>query len=277
MTHAEIEELLGAYALDAVDEGEALVVEEHLATCPRCRAEVAAHREVAGLLGNAGGEPPAGLWDRVAGELALELSEQPEAPGLLTVRLGGLGAAEDRPTAEGGGPVASVSAATRRRARRVSIASLSLGALAAALALVVGLLSAKVSNLDQQVTDIRTAVTTNGVAQQAALAVADPQHRAVELSSPAGPRRALLAVLPSGQAYWITTGALQALRADQTYQLWAEVDGRIVSIGLLGRAPTDVPVLVTPNMTKFMVTAEPLGGTPRPTSPVVVSGVPSSV
>ncbi|MHB1597602.1 MAG: sigma factor [Acidimicrobiales bacterium] len=53
--------------------------------------------------------------------------------------------------------------------------------------------------------------------------------------------RAVVAAQPSGQAYWITTGALQPLRADQTYQLWAEVHGRIVSIGLLGRAPTDVP------------------------------------
>ena len=41
-THQEIEELLGAYALDAVDDDERDLVEAHLAGCPRCRAEVAA-------------------------------------------------------------------------------------------------------------------------------------------------------------------------------------------------------------------------------------------
>ncbi len=34
MAHHEIEELLGAYALDAVDADEARLVEDHLADCP---------------------------------------------------------------------------------------------------------------------------------------------------------------------------------------------------------------------------------------------------
>ena len=83
MTHVEIEELLGAYALDAVDEDERREVEEHLATCPRCRGEVAAHREVAAMLGNATGEGPAvapeNLWDRIAASL------QEEPPALASV------------------------------------------------------------------------------------------------------------------------------------------------------------------------------------------------
>ena len=58
MTHAEIAELLGAYALDAVSPDEAAEIEEHLAECPRCRAEVSAHREVAGVLGNLSGTAP---------------------------------------------------------------------------------------------------------------------------------------------------------------------------------------------------------------------------
>ncbi|MGH9066934.1 MAG: zf-HC2 domain-containing protein, partial [Acidimicrobiales bacterium] len=67
--HAEIESLLGAYALDAVDGSEAEAVELHLQICPRCRAEVAEHRETAALLGHTGAVAPAGLWDRIAGEL----------------------------------------------------------------------------------------------------------------------------------------------------------------------------------------------------------------
>lgn len=68
MTHHEIEALLGAYALDAVDPDEAREVESHLGECPRCRAEVAAHREVAALLVS-GAAAPDGAWDRIAAEL----------------------------------------------------------------------------------------------------------------------------------------------------------------------------------------------------------------
>jgi anti-sigma factor RsiW len=38
MSHAEASDLLGAYALDAVDGDEFAELEEHLETCPRCRA-----------------------------------------------------------------------------------------------------------------------------------------------------------------------------------------------------------------------------------------------
>src|SRR5688572_24895940 len=69
MTHEQLQELLGAYALDAVDSDEALAIEAHLSECPRCRAEVADLREVAGLLSHAGAAAPEGVWDRIASSL----------------------------------------------------------------------------------------------------------------------------------------------------------------------------------------------------------------
>ena len=51
ISHEEASELLGAYALHAVDGDEVTEVEEHLDTCPRCRAELDGLREVAGALG----------------------------------------------------------------------------------------------------------------------------------------------------------------------------------------------------------------------------------
>ncbi len=68
-THDEVAELLGAYALHAVDPAERAQVEAHLEVCPRCRAELRDHEAVAGLLGNCGGDAPDGLWDRIAGTL----------------------------------------------------------------------------------------------------------------------------------------------------------------------------------------------------------------
>ena len=69
MSHEEIESLLGAYALDAVDPETTAVIEAHLEGCMRCTAEVAQHHEVAGLLANAGGPSPARLWDGIAAQL----------------------------------------------------------------------------------------------------------------------------------------------------------------------------------------------------------------
>ena len=66
MDHEQIQELLGAFALDAVDSDEARVVEEHLAECPRCRAEVDGHFEVAGALGNHVDPVPGHLWQQIA-------------------------------------------------------------------------------------------------------------------------------------------------------------------------------------------------------------------
>ncbi|HVM07474.1 MAG TPA: anti-sigma factor [Acidimicrobiales bacterium] len=74
-SHEDIQELLGAYALDAVDDDERDVVDDHLTTCPRCRAEVADHRETAALLAFAGQDAPAGVWDAIAASL-----EEPPPP-----------------------------------------------------------------------------------------------------------------------------------------------------------------------------------------------------
>src|SRR5258708_21280238 len=75
MTHEETAELLGAYALDAVDRDEAEEIEAHVIGCPRCRDEVAHHREVAASLAFAGGTAPDGLWGRIAATLEAVPSE----------------------------------------------------------------------------------------------------------------------------------------------------------------------------------------------------------
>ncbi len=62
MTHPEIQESLGVYALDAVEGEERRIVEHHLATCPECRFEVVEHREVAARLASVTSAGPVGLW-----------------------------------------------------------------------------------------------------------------------------------------------------------------------------------------------------------------------
>jgi hypothetical protein len=86
ITHDEAQELLGAYALDAVDDDERAAVEDHLRDCPRCRAEVAEHRETAALLAHASTDAPEALWDRIAGSIDRPADVVPLAPLRLSAR-----------------------------------------------------------------------------------------------------------------------------------------------------------------------------------------------
>ncbi len=47
LSHGEIQELLGAYALDAVDDSERAIIEAHLETCESCRVELEDHSRLA--------------------------------------------------------------------------------------------------------------------------------------------------------------------------------------------------------------------------------------
>jgi anti-sigma-K factor RskA len=236
VTHDEIEELLGVYALDALEGDERQLVDDHLASCPRCRAELASHREVAALLGNAVESPavaPAGLWDRISASL------QDEPPALSPL--------PQRPDS-----------------RRFTAVVIPLGAVAAALILVVGLLAAKVINLDQQVHNLSQQATVSSV-------IANPAHKTVELTSATHPAWQATIVISNGQGYLINP-SMPTLTRSQTFQLWALSRGKIVSLGVLGRNPSAAAVRLETDMTVLMITAEPLGGSPVPTTPVLVRG-----
>lgn len=81
--HRELQALLGAFALDAVDADEARQVELHIRDCPVCREEVAGYLEIAGMLplvlGHEEEEPVAevipmptrGRWLSVAAAVAI--------------------------------------------------------------------------------------------------------------------------------------------------------------------------------------------------------------
>jgi anti-sigma-K factor RskA len=236
MTHEELEELLGVYALDALDDDERRQVDDHLLSCPRCRAELASYREVAAMLGNSAADTPATapdeLWDRISASL---LDEPPILSPLHGLR------------------------SRRQRAGWL----VPLGAVAAALIIVVGLLAAKVINLDHQVT------TLSGQAGVAKV-ISNPSHQTVELTSASKPWRVTV-VLLDGQGYLINP-SMPSLGRSQTFQLWALSRGKVVSLGVLGATPSAAPLRVEPNMTVLMISAEPLGGTPVPTTPVLVRG-----
>jgi anti-sigma factor RsiW len=251
MSHDEIAELLGAYALDAVEPEEAAVIEAHLVECPRCAAELGQHREVAALLANAGSDASVELWDKIAARL----DPPGEPPPAATVLDAALAGALPRRVSE-----------RRRRARWSAT-----GALAAIAAAVIALLVLQVGHLDGRVGQLEQ----HGLTQAVQAALQNPRARVVALtsSSETGAVAADLVIVPSGSDY-VINDALRPLSSDETYQLWGVEQGRTISLGLLGNHPTQVP-FAQGNGARFVayaVTAEPAGGAVTAThSPVAES------
>ncbi len=246
LSHTELQALLGSYALDAVDAPEAEAVELHLLECPRCRAEVAEHREVAALLGNVGTPAPEQLWDRIAASL------------------------EETPPDLGIGAVSELGPPRRRIRRRLMVG---MAAVAAAAAAVIGVLAFQVHRLDNRVNSLAQATPDHGLSQVATAAVLDPQARRVDLRAAHGNQSVQGVVLPNGSGYLVKLD-LRPLSSSQTYQLWAVTGTRQVSLGVLGADPQQAAFsLGSQNgVSTLAVTVEPSGGVSSTTNPAVVSG-----
>ncbi len=220
----DIEELLGAYALDAVDDDERRIVDAYLATNPRARAEVDQHREIATLFAFGGTDAPEGLWDRIVSSLD-ELEVEAPSPGP---------------------ELAKVLPARRPERRRWW-----LGALAAAALVAVVALSIALVRKDDGSPTLASAYTE---------AKADPANKTVLLTTN-GTTRATAVIEPSGRAFLDST-SLPALTDDRTYQLWGVVEGERapVSLGVLGPNPQLTMFGVGGPLQALAITEEKAGG-----------------
>jgi anti-sigma-K factor RskA len=238
--HEAVEDLLGAYALDAVPEDERHLVEEHLAVCEACRREVMEHRETVALL--SGGEAaPVGVWNRIAADL------EPETPVSLEAQR------------------------DVRAPRRIGRWATGLVAAAAALAIVA--LGVKVVEQDRRLDRLAGASEDRALALAAEAALRDPAARRVTLSSTDGATSVEAVVLPDGTGY-LYRNDLQPLPPGQTYQLWALGKTDPISAGVLGPEPGVVAFSVDPDITGLAITREPAGGVVAPTSDPLVAGEP---
>ena len=254
MSHDEASELLGAYALDAVDGEELTALEAHLETCPRCRAELDSLHEVAGALGTSVVPLPDGLWSSIASRLPERPGEEPPPMPRLTPE----GRSPFRPPAD-----------SRPRRRRNAVATL--GALAIAAAAVAVVLGIGLVRADNRVSGLQAAAAHQGSPVAAALRI--PGHRLVALDTPSHGQLAQFVVVPDGRGYLVSS-ELPRLGADQTYQLWGIVGSRPVSLGLLGGAPSQaVFTMAGANRpSRLSITVEPSGGSVTPTAPIVATG-----
>lgn len=249
LTHEDLQELLGAYALHAVDPDEAALVEAHLEECPRCRAEVEGHREVASMLGNSGGDAPEGVWDRIASQL-----EDTPPPMRLEVQTET-------------GAVIPIAPLRRNRTNRAVAA-----ALAAAAALAIAVLGVQVVRQQDQLDDMESALDETTLQAAANQAFDDPDAVKVQLRSPVGDTTASAVLLPDGSGY-LMAHELAGLADDRTYQLWGDTgEGSLVSLGLLGTDPATIAFHAGTDLSALAITEEEAGGVERSQNPAVVAG-----
>lgn len=237
--HDALRSLLGAYALDAVDDRERAQIEDHLPGCPRCRAEVGDHREVAGALGRSGAPAPEGLWDRIASEL-----DGRTAPPLRLVLAG-----------HGTDAITTAAPVVDRPSRRWHRTVVRITSVAASLLLVL-LLAATVT----QRTDIAELRDEQALGDAATTAFASPEARTTELRTlpdgnvEPGVVLARVALLPDGDGYMLADGLPDL--DEGLYQLWGVAGDQVISLGALGRDPKVVSFRADGSVTGLMVTQE---------------------
>jgi predicted anti-sigma-YlaC factor YlaD len=247
LTHDELRELLGAYALDAVDDDERQTIEQHLASCSDCRHEVDQHLSVAAMLAQADSPVPEGLWDRVRAGIS---------------------------EAEATAPVVELDS------RRRLLPFLS----AAAVTVLVALISVQTIRLEQannqlavsesRLAAIEQAFTDGDYSALATLAASTPGAVTVALDGEAGGGTAT--ILPDGTGYLSAEG-FQPLADEATYQLWAVVDGEVISAGILGSKPAVSPFHIDPERLEGLVlTAEVAGGVAVSEQPAAAAWFPET-
>jgi anti-sigma-K factor RskA len=241
----ELDSLLGAYALDALDATDRARVEAYLERDAAARAEVDEMRETAAslaLLPDTPVEAPPEVWTRIHDAIAYDEPER--APEAVS---DGLAA---------------------RRARRARwIAPV---AVAAAIAIVV--LAVQVGSLHRQ---LDRAHQSGPAAMAAAFdrATKVDGARTVRLQSDSGTTLARVVLLPDGTGY-LRGDHLPQLPSDRTYQLWALTGSKHapVSAGVLGSDPTAVAFRASGPVQGFAVSEEDAGGAVQPHLPPVASG-----
>ena len=249
LSRRELDELLGAYALDAVDDDEREQVEAYLDRTPEARSLVAEFRETAALLAHSGTEAPAGLWERIARTLEEEPPRLATSPGPGVVRL------ESR---------------RARLARRVAIAA----AVAAAVVAVV-VLSVRVVQQGNRIDALDREAHTGAVLAAAETASRDPNAVRTAMSSADGTVQARVVYLPDGDGF-LVDDSLRTLPSDRTYQLWALMGdaqpARAISAGVLGPDPGVTAFRVQGPVVAFAITDERAPGVASPSNPPVLQG-----
>ena len=257
---------LAAYAVDALDPAAQQAVDDHLAQCPACRAELAGHRETLPTLAPAEAPPPE-VWQRISAAIG--------SPGLPDPHTGAVEGRPDRPDtgrpvdeAEQHGddtvaPVSSMAEAARARAERPSrlrwAAAVAGLVVAASVGGAVGYALAGSTDDDAD------------IASLAQHALDEPNGVLATLADDEG--QPVARVVADEDGAFVLLEALQDLPEGQAYQLWSVGGPEPVSLGMLGRDGTNtVAFRLPPTITELAISVAPTSGDTAPSGAFRASG-----
>lgn len=221
-----LDELLGAYALDAVDDDERRRVDDYLEVNPRAAAEVQAHREVATMLAFTGMDAPGDVWGRIADEIG----EQAPPPGPELAK------------------VMSIDDAPRRR----RISTIAPWIVSAAAAAVLAFVAIGIAD--------RADAPNEPLAEALEIARADRDSVTTTLVSEATGVSAEAVIDQDGHGF-VVAQSLPTLPDGQTYQLWGVVDdGQVISLGIFGPNPEIETFSVDGPVSALAITIEAFPG-----------------
>lgn len=252
LSPAELDELLGVYALDAVDPDERAAIDAWLARSPNARREADELREAATMLLQGGDEPPADLWARIAARLGDGTAGDVPPLRWVVVDSGVRRGARRQPEAAGVG-----------RARPPWLVAAA-AAVAVTVAVAVGaVVGHRVSEQGERIDRLAAEMRDDAMLRAALAAAVGPGARSAGMRVAGGRVVARVITTVDGRGYFVAE-RLPALPAGRTYQLWAlmgeEPDAPMVSVGVLGRAPTVVAFTADPQVAGFAVTEEAAPG-----------------
>ncbi len=274
MTHAEVRELIPCYALGALEEGESVVVREHLVECGFCANLAREASDVAHYLPYASRfrTPPAGSLDRLLAAIASDKSTPQPA------------AAAPPPVAASGAPQPAASSLERRLERWLELLRTPVFTpVAALLVLVLGMAGWNMSLMGELKEERRQMSTLQGrLAQQT--------HLLVMVSSGSSVSRPLAgtALAPSAEVRLIMDGEtntamvmaarMPPLPVDRVYQVWLGRQGARMPAGRFvvdeqgdGECSLQLDSSVH-SYDSAWITLEPMQGAPLPNSPGVAKG-----
>lgn len=275
-TDAELDELLGVHALDAIEStAERAAIEAYVARSPRARAELDSHRQVAAAMGNAVISAPPELWARISDHL-------PAGAGDAA----GLNAERPRPTS----PFFIAPARRRRRSSvrgplriagsgHTTTARPWIAAAAAAACIAVassGLALHRSSELQSATSknrQLQSSVTMerersaqlgqklqilerrSPTSLRLAQLEGDSNVRKVVLMSTTGASLGHVLLSTSGEGY-VIGDTLPELPAGRTYQLWGVQGSAVLSLGVMGRSPKAMPFAGDEKWSQLVLTDE---------------------
>lgn len=239
MTTMDIHALVGAYALDAVDDLERVAFERHIADCDACRTEVGELRETAARLADSTWSVP--------------------PPRLRSDVMAAIGRTRQLPPIESARTVTPRAAAPRWR--RFTVGAVAAGVLAAGASAGVWAVQ------EQRVRDERAIVAAAQLREAQTNSILSATDLVVRTAPIVGGGKVTVASSASQGASVVSMRADTAPAKDRAFQMWTiRGTGPAVDAGVLpaGQASAVEIVRGVPGNDLFAVSLEPAGGSPSP-------------